>query len=92
MTTVRGVDLSARLSGWNICLQPSLQFVGDLEPRKRSWEERLFELPWRPWEAYDMVRYWKPDLKLYILDNSTLVCHPQAYEILQCYLKSLESK
>ena len=45
---------------------------------QRTWLERLFTFPWKPWKSTKPVRYFKP--RSYIIgkgtDKEVLVVHP----------------
>jgi hypothetical protein len=47
----------------------------------RTWRERLFSWPWRPWLATRIERI--PDPSLYQLGGDTLVGHPATIERLR---------
>jgi hypothetical protein len=42
---------------------------------KRSWKERLFTWPWRPWKSTKVVEVSVPDPNYYIVDDQ-VVGHP----------------
>jgi hypothetical protein len=45
---------------------------------KRSWKERWFELPFRPWQKTKVEIYYVPKKEYYILEKQkTIVCHPE---------------
>lgn len=44
---------------------------------KRGWGERLFNSPWRPWEADKDVVTSYPDPDMYIFEGDKLAGHPE---------------
>lgn len=44
----------------------------------RTWRERLFSWPWRPWVTQRMSIYFVPDEEVMMLDNK-LIMHPATY-------------
>lgn len=58
-------------------------------PRRRSWRERLFSRPWRPWRKFETV--YVPDPNIYKMQlpsavpgsfgansmKTIFICHPQ---------------
>ena len=46
------------------------------EIEQRSWYERLFTLPWRPWVTTKIVVYNDPDPNLYQIAPLSFVGHP----------------
>jgi hypothetical protein len=49
------------------------------EAIQRTWRERLFSRPWRPWRKTRIIC--KPDPNVYILDESQIVVHPEIMEL-----------
>ena len=50
---------------------------------KRSWRERLFTRPWRPFKRTKVQPIFGPDPNVYCLDISgrkSFVCHPETAE------------
>lgn len=45
----------------------------------RSWKERLFSRPWRPWQKTRKIPKYKPDPNLYTF-NGKLIGHPDTIE------------
>jgi hypothetical protein len=54
-------------------------FAG-IRVRKRTWKERLFTWPWKPWKATLSETLYKPDENVYIVPDSSghksIMCHP----------------
>lgn len=46
------------------------------ETVNRSWKERLFSWPWKPWEATKVIHYEIPSTEVLRLPNGIWVCHP----------------
>lgn len=42
----------------------------------RSWRERLFTLPWRPWRKFNVTTLYGPDPDVYIVGSKIVVGHP----------------
>jgi hypothetical protein len=61
------------LGGLKLLESPGLLCPGGFEEkmRVRTWEERLFTLPWRPWRRRITTRVmrWEPDPNVYIMDD-----------------------
>jgi hypothetical protein len=46
---------------------------------KRTWRERMFTWPWKPWEDTKTIQVQEPDPKFYVMTqhgSRTIVCHP----------------
>jgi hypothetical protein len=56
------------LYGITIFKNPSM-VIQHNEIVKRSWKERLFFLPWRPWVKIRVVVHYDPDPNLYTATN-----------------------
>jgi len=50
---------------------------------KRTWKERLFTLPWKPFYATKTVVPLIPKQTATFLPNGTLVMHPEMYDKIQ---------
>lgn len=46
----------------------------EYETVMRTWKERLFSLPWKPFTKYKTIS--KPNLTIYYLGNNALLMHP----------------
>lgn len=53
------------------------KMVSDYESVKRTWRERLFSWPWKPWKKFNSV--YNP--KVYSLKDGTLVMSPASYRV-----------
>jgi hypothetical protein len=57
----------------------------DSHSRLKTWRERLFSWPWRPWVKY--VVWQTPSKKFYLMKmdeiNEKLICHPAMIEELR---------
>lgn len=58
------------IGGYRVVTNTSL--VMHVEKR-RTWQERLFSWPWRPWQAMQWT--WVPDTRI-TFDKNTIYCHP----------------
>lgn len=80
-------SLSDALFGMKIITSP---FVGEkcTKQVKRTWKERLFTLPWRPFQKLKTITYYKPD-GTFIRDTTRniLYCHPADLEDLRRAIK-----
>ena len=47
---------------------------------KRPWRERLFTLPWYPWQSRETMTETVPSTKIYRANNM-LLCHPSMYYV-----------
>lgn len=63
------------LLGIRIIEDASLTIVGDPIEVERSWKERLFSLPWRPWKKVKIIIPQVPDPHIYQFEG-TMVMHP----------------
>ena len=70
-----GVASLYGLSGYQI-IEESHCTKGEEYIVSRSWRERLFSWPWRPWATTKVVTVRVPDEKVYVLNDSVIVCHP----------------
>ena len=66
-----------RLYGYQIVESLSMVDVNNPEhvEQKRTWKERLFTLPWRPFKKTKTLTIFPP-LKNYYLIGNTILCHP----------------
>lgn len=46
------------------------------EIRHRTWKERLFSLPWRPWKGIEWVECSKLVPGIFLLKGTTVIYHP----------------
>ena len=60
---VRDPRAPHRLFGFDVIQTPMLTKT---ERVRRSWRERLFSLPWRPWVAWKTIEV--PDDRMYLVD------------------------
>jgi hypothetical protein len=69
--------------GYKIILNSNL--VIDAKPiaMVRTWKERLFTRPWKPFLAIKMIKSQVPDPNGYFLGNDTMVMHPITAERLK---------
>jgi hypothetical protein len=63
------------LAGMRVVESPHLMVPGGEREVRRSWSERLFARPWRPWRATRRVPVSKPDPNVYRIQGM-LVGHP----------------
>jgi hypothetical protein len=59
------------LEGMRIILEPD--FVS--ERHLRSWKDRLWSWPWRPWMKYRTV----PSPEIVLFGDRTLIMHPETW-------------
>lgn len=63
-------------NGMKITTNPNLVVLGPPVTRRRTWKERLFSRPWRPWKSTITERPLVPDREVYCSGLDTLVMHP----------------
>lgn len=71
------------LNGVEIILSPLLTEPGTPVQVQRSWAERLFTRPWRPFRAYN---YWTPQVPrktVYFAAGGKLIMHPALFDELK---------
>jgi len=68
-----------------------------MEVINKTWKERFFSLPWKPWIKTRIVEKRIPKHKVYIVDNyniyginKALICHPVMAEKLRNNIKKSE--
>ncbi len=70
--------MKTRLYGIPIIEDPNMV---DAHSRVRTWRERLFSWPWRPWVKYLVWHTPKEDIYLVNLDGygprKQFICHPE---------------
>ena len=64
--------------GMSLFKNPSM-VVQRNEIIRRTWKERFFSLPWRPWIATRLIIHYDPDPRVYIYGNR-LIAHPDIIE------------
>jgi hypothetical protein len=79
--------------GFNIATNALLTEAGPDEERTRirSWKERLFTWPWRPWQktATHMAQTQVPSRQVYRI-RDTLVMHPSMLEEIKRQLEEMK--
>lgn len=48
----------------------------------RSWHERLFTTPWRPWDKYKTVEFNFPNM-VFVQVEDSVIAHPKMAELLR---------
>lgn len=68
-----------------------------IEVINKTWKERFFSLPWKPWIKTNVIEKRIPKHKVYIIDNygvygidKVLICHPVMAEKLRNNIKKSE--
>lgn len=61
------------------------EWLTDPEQRtvRRTWRERLFTRPWRPWVATKTITVQVPSTKVLILPGPKVLMHPAQVETLR---------
>ena len=72
--------------GKRIITSPILTKTSDPFPVKRTWIERLFSLPWRPWKATKMITIQVPSDEVIIMAD-TITMHPETLRKFQAELE-----
>lgn len=76
-------------NGMKIITNPNLVVPGPPVTRRRTWKERLFSRPWRPWKTMVTEATWVPDRKIYH-GMGALIVHPAVAEELRRFLDDHE--
>ncbi len=63
-------------SGYKVIENPFMVKPGEPKELKRSWRERLFTRPWRPWVRTKMVATYVPSDEVLQVSNHTFIMHP----------------
>jgi len=59
--------------------------------QKRSWRERLFSRPWRPFQSSKKIEKYKPDPNLMVIKRDdygriqTMVGHPETIKLIKTH-------
>lgn len=64
------------LCGFRIIEDPTLIELGPLVTVQRTWQERLYDWPWTPWQKTREERHWVPSTKAYLVSPTTILTHP----------------
>lgn len=70
--------------GWQIIESNHLTIPVD-KIVNRSWIERLFSWPWKPWIKTKLITERHPDPNIYKIDNK-IICHPTIAQQLKAEL------
>lgn len=62
---------------WLLSQTPHMTEAGEPIQLKRSWKERLFSFPWKPWNATKTIIPQVPSRDVIRLGDGTLVMHPE---------------
>lgn len=54
----------------------NLTIPGPVDIIARTWKQRLFTLPWKPFKTHLHLQTYIPDPNYYVLLDSTIVAHP----------------
>jgi hypothetical protein len=68
--------LDPDFAGMRIIESEFLTVPGEPEQRRRTWRQRLFSRPWRPWRATYVFIPQLPNPNVFILNGRTVVMHP----------------
>ena len=54
------------------------KYCADYVPERvrRTWGERLFSIPWKPWRTHKVITKEIPWNSCYVLEGKTVVAHP----------------
>ncbi len=58
----------------------------------RSWKERLFSLPWKPWKATKTIYYPEAIPTMYRIGYDTIVGHPAKIADLKSEIERLQKE
>lgn len=56
-----------------------------VEAKPRSWKERLFSWPWKPWKKVNITMV--PDRQVYYSKDNVVYCHPEVAKQLRMELR-----
>ena len=80
--------MMAQYGGKQIITSVYLTKTSDPLSVKRTWKERLFSRPWKPWQATKMITIQVPsDEVLVMMDR--IIMHPEMFRRLQTKLEEV---
>lgn len=71
------------LTGMKVIESTFLTEPGEPEERRRSWRQRLFSRPWRPWKVTETWIPQRPYRGVVKMGRNTLVVHPDTLKQLR---------
>jgi hypothetical protein len=70
-----------KLYGYQVITSPLLTVDGKPYQEKRTWKERLFSSPWRPFRKTNTIVPQIPSRTTYVCkENNTIIMHPIIWE------------
>ena len=69
--------------GMEVIINIHLTIDGEPYEEERSWGERLFTRPWRPFRKTNTVIPQIPDNNVYMYKKDKLFMHPTIYKLIQ---------
>jgi len=76
-----------RLTGFNMIEDKNLVVQDGTTTLNRSWEERLFTWPWKPWVATKEIVNMIPNPDVFLIDRKTVIAHPATAQKIKELLK-----
>lgn len=64
------------LTGLNIIEDKNLVIQDGITTLNRTWKERLFTRPWKPWIATKEIANMIPNPDVFIIKGKTVLAHP----------------
>ncbi len=74
--------------GLRVLESPYMEIDGPDVPVRRTWRDRLFSRPWRPWVATRLVRSRIPHPGFARISPTTIVMHPETARVLHERLRA----
>ena len=71
-----GVGSMPLLSGFKIIESSFMVEDGDPYEKRRTWKERLFSMPWKPFKKTKTVIPKVPMRKVFRMKDNTIIMHP----------------
>ena len=86
-------DILGLLPGINIVEDINLTLPGETIEVERSWKERLFTLPWRPFTKTKIKMLMLPSPELYLFrEHNLIVGHPETIKKLYKELEKVNAE
>jgi hypothetical protein len=83
MAVIPPIKGKLAIDPFRVVLSDAMTYMDATHTAPRSWRERLFSWPWRPWVATKPVPRFMPRKDAILLADGRLVMHPTTYRALQ---------
>jgi hypothetical protein len=80
------------VGGMRIYTNALLTESGEPYTVDRTWKERLFSLPWKPWKSTKVIIPTVPSTKVYALSDNILIMHPDMEHTIYNQLQALATQ